>query len=177
MHHWRHSQQRSVFSGVQISKYTRAIFGWETGCSNLDYQKQNLIECSLETLRCVLVSTQYTCISVRTLHTLQICTCMYSQSVPHVHLNNLWTDTCITVSRHGTCFGTVGHVQRMAKCTLKEFEEVRFSVRSFLKTAMHFLCFTSYCSSLSYSSTSPWISQGGGCILALCLHFHFVLVS
>ena len=53
---------------------------------------------------------------------------------------------------------------------------VRFLVRSFLKTAMHFLCLNSYCS-LSYSSTSPWTSQGGGCILALCLRFHFVLVS
>ena len=125
IHHWRYSWQdlvKSVSSGVQISKYTRAIFGWETGCSNLDYQKQNLIECSLETLKCALVSTHVSVYSAYTAN--MYTTYMYSQSVPCMHLNNLWTDTCITVSSHGTCFGTVGHVQRMAKCTLKEFEEV-----------------------------------------------------
>lgn len=36
-----------------------------------------------------------------------------------------------------------------------------------------FLCFTSRCSSLSYSSISSWTSQGNGRILALCLYFHF----
>ena len=58
----------------------------------------------------------------------------------------------ITISRCGTCFGMVGHVQqsvssvRMVKSTLKEFKEVskvsntapKVRIWSFLKTAMHF---------------------------------------
>ena len=41
------------------------------------------------------------------------------------------------------------------------------------KTAMHFLCFANRCSSLLYSMTLPWTSWDCGCILALCLCFHF----
>ena len=60
-------------------------------------------------------------------------------------------NTCITVSRRGTCFGTASHVQqslkRMAKCTLKEFQEVSevlntMRIWSFLETTI--LCFTSH---------------------------------
>ena len=29
---------------------------------------------------------------------------MYLQCMPHVHLNDLWTNTCIIVNRRGTCF-------------------------------------------------------------------------
>ena len=69
-----------------------------------------------------------------------------------VHFNNLWIDMYITISRCGTCFGMVGHVQqsvssvRIVKSTLKEFEEVskvsntapKVRIWSFLKTASHF---------------------------------------
>ena len=52
--------------------------------------------------------------------------CMYSQCMPHAHLNNLWINTCGLVSRHGMCFWDCRsmHVQqsgksvrRRAKCT------------------------------------------------------------
>ena len=73
-------------------------------------------------------------------------------------------------------FGLVVHVQRkcetrikkgMEKCSLKEFEDLW--VWSFLKTAVHFLCFASHCSSLSYSSSLPQTSRSGSCIFTASL--------
>ena len=82
-------------------------------------------------------------------------------------------------------FGTVGHVQpsvrRMAKHTLKEFQEVSevFNISlnprmwSFFKTSI--LWFASWCS--SYSSISLWSSRCIGCILALCLCYTHAAMS
>ena len=101
----------------------------------------------------------------------------YSQFVPCAQLNNLWTGMWALVSvdmAHAS--GTVSHVRqslssvrRIAKCTLKEFEEVT----EVLNTALRFLCFPSCCSSLFYSLISPRTSRGSGSILAFCLHFRF----
>ena len=59
--------------------------------------------------------------------------------------------------------------RKMAKHLLNEFKDLRVRVWSFLKTAMHFLCFASSCSSLSYSSTLPQASQCGSCIFITSL--------
>ena len=95
------------------------------------------------------------------------------------YLNNLALNwhVCINVSRHGTCFWPLVHVQRKweqrikkgiaKKRLLKEFEDLL--VWLFLKMAMHFLCFASCCSSLLYSLSSPWTSRGGSCVFAASL--------
>ena len=84
-------------------------------------------------------------------------------------------DVCISVSRCGKCFWDSGHVQesvrRMAKHTVKEFQEVSEvsntspnpRIWSFLKSAIPW--FTSWSS--SYSSMSLQTSRCSGCILAL----------
>ena len=43
--------------------------------------------------------------------------CMYSQCMPRAHLNDLWTNMCRLVSRHGACFWDCRfvHVQRSVK--------------------------------------------------------------
>ena len=55
-------------------------------------------------------------------------------------------------------------IEEMAKRSLKELEDLQ--VWSFLKTVICFLCFTSCCSSLLYSSSSLQTSRCGSCIFA-----------
>ena len=43
------------------------------------------------------------------------CVRTYWQCMLHTHLNNIWTDTWITVTRRGICFWMVGYVQQL-KC-------------------------------------------------------------
>ena len=107
--------------------------------------------------------------------------CTYSQCMPRVHLNDLWTDrqhVWITVSRCGThAFGgsrpcatrwwqTV-HWKSSRKgvrfWTPHQTKEYgRFSRRPF---------FALLATALSYSSILLQTSQGSGCILALYLYF------
>ena len=104
------------------------------------------------------------------------------------HLNDLWTNTCITFSGRGKCFWggwpcatKCEQCERMAKHTLKEFEEwsvvlnssLNARICSFLKMAMQFRYFASCCSFLAYSLISSQTSHGKGCTLALWLRFHF----
>ena len=93
----------------------------------------------------------------------------YSQCKPHAHLNDLWTNMCITtVYRRGMCFwdgwpwsiksekDSKGYVERLWGCECS-FEPHRTRGFGRFSTAMQFLCFASRCSSLSYSMivTSP----------------------
>ena len=78
----------------------------------------------------------------------------YLQCMPCMHAMTfkLTGDTCITVSRRGTCFLDSRPCATLAKHMLKEFQEVsevlnttpNAKIWSFLKTAI--LCFASCCS-------------------------------
>ena len=92
--------------------------------------------------------------------------CMYSQCMPRAHLNDLWTNMCRLVSRHGACFWDCRfvHVQRSVKSVRRAKRTyyvervsrmwVRFhttqNVRMwyFLKMTMHFVCYARHCCSL-----------------------------
>ena len=78
------------------------------------------------------------------------------------------TSTCGLISRHVTCFGTVGHACAMKyeKCEedkayvlrVESFDDVsavsNHTECSFLKTTTRLICFVRHCCSLSYSSFS-----------------------
>ena len=76
--------------------------------------------------------------------------------MPHMHLHDLWTNTCGLVSRCGTCFwdGSVMHVQRSVKSVRRkakhtyyvEFENVSVFLNA--KTTTCFICFPWHCCSL-----------------------------
>ena len=81
----------------------------------------------------------------------------------------------ITISRCGMCFGMMSHVQqgvkRIAKCMLKEFQEVSVVSNTSLNARI-VLCFTA--AAPSYSSILPRTSH---CSLDLCFCFRFRQVS
>ena len=94
----------------------------------------------------------------------------------------------VTVSRHDTCFGDgrpcATSCEQCEKDGKTYIERVRGSEQGFKhlteredtvvsQDGLALLCFASHYSSLSYSLILPQTSQGSGCILALCLHFHF----
>ena len=109
----------------------------------------------------------------------------YSQCVPRTHLNDLWSNTCgLLLVGVAHALGTVDHVQQVwegwqSVCwkSLRMWPQLwtTLNVRiwSFLKTAMHFLCFANRCSSLLCSLFLTQSSRGCGCIYALCICFHF----
>ena len=126
----------------------------------------------------------------KTMQLTKISSSKYSCRRICTYLNNLALNwhVCINVSRHGTCFWPVDHVQGkweqriekgMAKKRwLKEFEDLL--VWSFLKTAMHFLCFLSRCFSLSCTHWAHHELHGvlAVSLLHSCLcHFHVSLLG
>ena len=92
--------------------------------------------------------------------------CTYSQCMPCVHLNDLWTNMCGLVSRRGTCFWDYRfvHVQRSVKSVRRAMHTyyvervsrmwVRFRTTQnvtswyFLKMTMRFVCYATCCCSL-----------------------------
>ena len=105
--------------------------------------------------------------------------------MPCVHLNNLWTDRqhmCITVSRHGTCFWDGWPCATKCEKNGKMYvERIPGSDQGFVRTRiwsfLRWPFFASLAVALSYSSISPQTSQSSGYILALCLCFHFHVIS
>ena len=96
------------------------------------------------------------------------------------------TNMCGLVSRHVTCFGTIGHACAMKyeKCEedkayilrVESFDDVsavsNHTERSFLKTTTCLICFVRHCCSLSYSSLSCDVD-----FTALWLHLRSVFSS
>ena len=120
---------------------------------------------------------------------LKICSRLYIQPglricMPLTHLNDLWTNVCITVSSHGTCFwerwpcatkyekweGWQSIRWKSSRMWPRFWTALNVSIWSFLKTVVHFLCFASCCYSLLYSSLSTQTSR----VVAFTL---FVFVS
>ena len=116
--------------------------------------------------------------------------CTYSQCMPRMHLDDLWTNMCgLLLVGVAHAFGTVGHAcaTKCEKCekegivyvlhwkSLRMWARFRTShnarIWSFLKTTMHFICSARPCCSLLYSSFSMWTSQ------SCWLHLRFIFSS
>ena len=113
--------------------------------------------------------------------------CMYSQCMPCVYLNGLWTGrrhVCITASRRGKCFWdsrpyatSVTKCEKDGKAYWKSSRKwVRFRAPHWLQGYGHFSrrpLFALLAAALLYSSILPRTSRVSAYILALCLRFHF----